>query len=315
MAIELQIIAALLLDLAVGDPRSLPHPVQLIGRFAAACETFFRKALPSKRLAGALTVTSVLLATAMTVAILLNTVSLLFPWAYEIVSVLLLYTCFATHDLEKHSREVSQALAEKNLPEARRRVAMIVGRDTEDLNEEDVARACVESVAENIVDGVTGPLFFAFLGGPIGALLYKAINTMDSTFGYKNEKYKKFGMAAARLDDIANFLPARISGLLVVCASFFLRMDPKASWRIFVRDRNQHASPNAGQTEAAVAGALGLQFGGTNIYFGHPVTKPTIGDPTTSATEKHILKANRILYATTGLAAACFTIFSLAIRL
>ena len=182
MSLELQIITALLLDLIFGDPRSLPHPVRWIGRLAAVCEKFYRNAVPDQYIAGVLTVTSVLLATAMAAGLLLNTAAFIHPAAHDIISVLLLYTCFAAKDLARHSRDVETALRQNNIAAARSRVAMIVGRDTKDLNEQEIARASVESVAENIVDGVTAPLFFAFCGGPVAAILYKAINTLDSTF-------------------------------------------------------------------------------------------------------------------------------------
>jgi adenosylcobinamide-phosphate synthase len=160
----------------------------------------------------------------------------------------------------------------------------------------------VESVAESTVDGLTAPLFWAIIGGPLGALLYKAGNTMDSTFGYKNERYRHFGWAPARLDDLLNFLPARLSGVLMVVAAFILGLDGRRAWRIFRRDRLRHASPNSGHTEAAAAGALGLQFGGSNHYFGEVVVKPTIGDPGQMVEAGHILRINRLFITSAVLA-------------
>jgi adenosylcobinamide-phosphate synthase len=183
---------------------------------------------------------------------------------------------------------------------------MIVGRDTANLDEAGVARAAVESVAESMVDGVTAPLFFAVLGGPLAALLYKAINTMDSMFGYKNERYLKFGWAAARLDDLANFVPARITSLMIPAAAFLLRLDSRGSLFILLRDRLKHASPNSGHTEAAVAGALGVQLGGANRYFGKMISKPAIGDAARPIAPQDILRANRLMLLSSALTLLAF---------
>jgi len=294
MALEYQILIAILLDQLWGDPRWLPHPIRLIGAACSALEKMSRAMLPPLA-AGFTTVLLVLCLTGGVVSGLLYGARLIHPWLETAMSILLFYTTFAARDLAKHSREVYQALAANDLGEARRRVGMIVGRDTANLDETGVARAAVESVAESMVDGVTAPLFFAVLGGPLAAMLYKAVNTMDSMFGYKNERYFKFGKAAARLDDLANFIPARLTSLLIPAAAFFLRLDMRRSLLILFRDRLNHASPNSGHSEAAVAGALGVQLGGTNIYFGKPVTKPTIGDATRTIEPQDILRTNRIM--------------------
>ncbi|MEN8142806.1 MAG: adenosylcobinamide-phosphate synthase CbiB, partial [Thermodesulfobacteriota bacterium] len=222
----------------------------------------------------------------------------------DVVSVLILYTCFAARDLIAHSSDVHGALQKENLGEARLRVGMLVGRDTAELDEAGIVKAAVESVAENTVDGITAPLFWAVIGGPVGALLYKAVNTMDSTFGYKNERYLYFGWSAARLDDLVNWLPARLTGMVMVVAAMFCRLSPLNAWRIFRRDRHKHTSPNAGQSEAAMAGALGIQLGGTSSYFGKPVAKPTIGDDLYQPEVSHIDKANLLLVVTTALCTA-----------
>jgi adenosylcobinamide-phosphate synthase len=185
---------------------------------------------------------------------------------------------------------------------------MIVGRDTAALDEAGVARATVESVAESMVDGVTAPLFFAVLGGPVGAMLYKAINTMDSMFGYKNERYRAFGWAAARLDDLANFLPARLTSLMIPAAAFLLRLDAKGALFILLRDRRKHASPNSGHTEAAVAGALGVQLGGPSPYFGRMVEKPTLGEAVRSIEPQDILRANRLMLLSSAITLLFFFI-------
>lgn len=302
MTLLSQIIAALLLDALLGDPRRLPHPVRLIGALAAWAEKGCRRIFSHEGPAGIAAVAVVLTGTGLTGWGLLRLAALVHPLAGDAVAVLLLYFCFAARDLADHSRVVARALNAGDIPMARRKVAMIVGRDTEGLDEAGIVRATVESVAENIVDGVTAPLFYAFVGGPVAALVYKAINTLDSTFGYKNERYLRFGWAAARLDDAANFLPARLSGLIAVVAAFLLGENGRGAWRILRRDRLAHASPNSGHTEAAVAGALGLRLGGVNSYFGKPVAKPFLGDALHEPESGHINRANRLLAATTVLA-------------
>ncbi len=294
IGLEYQILIAILLDQLLGDPRWLPHPVRIIGAACVGCERLTRAVLPSFA-AGICSVALGLALTGATIWGLLAGATLLHPWLGLAMSILLLYTTIAARDLVRHSTEVYLALQEGNLPEARKRVGMIVGRDTADLDESGVARATVESVAESMVDGVTAPLFFALLGGPMGAMLYKAINTMDSMFGYKNEQYLTFGWAAARLDDLANFVPARLTSLMIPAASFPLGLDPKRSLMTLLRDRFAHASPNSGHSEAAVAGALGVQLGGPNSYFGTVVNKPTIGDATRPLEPRDILRANRLM--------------------
>ncbi len=294
MRLEYQLLIAIALDFLFGDPRWLPHPVQIMGRCALILEKIFRALLPPA-VAGFVTVLCTLLLTALTVLGILQGAIYIHPLLGEAVSILLLYTCLATRDLIRHSNEVYQALVADDLAEAKKRVGMIVGRDTENLDQAGVAKAAVESVAESMVDGVTAPLFFALLGGPLGAMLYKAINTMDSTFGYKNEQYAQFGWTAARLDDAANFVPARLTSLMLPAAAFFLRLDFKRSLFILFRDRLNHASPNSGHSEAAVAGALGIQLGGSNIYFGKVVEKPTIGDRVREAEPEDIPRTNGLM--------------------
>ena len=301
---ELQIILALLLDGLLGDPCWLPHPVRLIGRLAVRTEGVFRRRLPDERWAGIATVLFVLAVTGTAGGVVLWGAARVHPRLGDAVAILLLYTSFASRDLLAHSRRVYRALAAADLARARRRVALLVGRDTGGLDQAGVVRACVESVAENSADGIVAPLFWAVVGGPLGALLYKAASTLDSTFGYRNERYRRFGWGAARLDDLANLLPARLTGLGLVVAAFLLPgLDGQSAWRIYCRDRQQHASPNSGYPEAAAAGALGLQLGGTSSYFGVVVAKPTIGDPLTAPRPDHILAMNRLALALTLLAA------------
>lgn len=305
--LEYQILIAILLDQMLGDPRWLPHPVRIIGAACTGCERLTRALLPPFA-AGVCSVVLVLGLTGAATWAVLAGATLLHPWLGSLVSILLLYTTIAPRDLVRHSTEVYLALKDKNLPEARRRVGMIVGRDTAALDEAGVARAAVESVAESMVDGVTAPLFFAVLGGPMGAMLYKAINTMDSMFGYKNERYRTFGWAAARLDDLANFLPARLTSLMIPAAAFLLRLDAKGSFSILLRDRHKHASPNSGHTEAAVAGALGVQLGGANLYFGTVVAKPTLGEALRSIEPQDILRANRLMLLSSAITLLFFFI-------
>ena len=298
--------AAFGVDLVLGDPRWLPHPVKFIGRFAAAVEVPLRRAIPNERVAGIAAVLAVLAVTGGTALLLVAGAARLYPALGDVVSIVLLYTCFAGRDLARHSQRVYEALAGGDLPEARRRVAMLVGRDTDELDEPEVVRAAVESVAENMVDGVTAPVLFAVIGGPVGAVLYKAVNTLDSTFGYKNERYIQFGWASARLDDLVNYVPARITAPLTAVVAALLGLRPLGAWRIFRRDGRKHPSPNSGLTEAAVAGALGVQLGGVNSYFGVASERPRMGDPLRPLAREHILQTNRLMLLTSILAMGLF---------
>ncbi|MBA3004733.1 MAG: cobalamin biosynthesis protein CobD [Desulfurivibrio sp.] len=305
IGLEYQILIAILLDQLFGDPRWLPHPVRIIGATCAGLEKVTRTLLPPFA-AGICTVTLILGLTGLTTWGLIEGGALIHPWLADLTSIILLYTTIAAGDLAGHSRQVYAPLATGDLTEARKRVGMIVGRDTANLDEEGVTRAAVESVAESMVDGVTAPLFFAVLGGPVAAMLYKAVNTMDSMFGYKNEHNLQFGWGAARLDDLANFIPARITALMIPAAAFLLRLDQKTSLFILMRDRLKHASPNSGHTEAAVAGALGVQLGGSNRYFGNILEKPTIGDATRPIEPRDILRANRLMQLSSALTLLAF---------
>ena len=294
---------AVAVDLLFGDPTRLPHPVRAMGALALALENRLRPLTANQRLAGLATVLAVLLATGAAAWGLLVLAGLL-PWpAAELTTIVLLYFGLAARDMLRHSGRVYAALAAGDLEGARRQVQMIVGRDTEEMNEEEMIRATVESVAENLVDGVTAPLFYAMLGGPVALLLFKAASTMDSTFGYKNERYREFGWAAARLDDLLNLLPARLTGILMVAAAALLGQQPAECWRILRRDRLRHASPNSGHPEAAMAGALGVRLGGPAAYAGILVRKPTIGDPGQPLAAHDIPRANRLFLVTVVLAA------------
>ncbi|MBW6520675.1 MAG: adenosylcobinamide-phosphate synthase CbiB [Desulfoarculaceae bacterium] len=315
---ELQLLCVLALDLLLGDPRWFPHPVRIIGWFCVRCELLFRRVFVGRRIAGTATVVAVLAVSLGLVAMVLQAAALFSPLLADGMAVFLLYTSIAARDLIRHSRDVYTALrqeGESGLLAGRRAVGMIVGRDTAALDRAGVIRATVETVAENMVDGVAAPLFYAVIGAILAPFLgmspvvlaalcamgYKAVNTMDSMFGYKNEQYLAFGWAAAKLDDVANFIPARLSGLLLVAASSLLGLDGKNGLRIFLRDRLNHASPNSGHSEAAVAGALRVQLGGDSVYFGQTVCKPTIGERTRELADSDVLLANRLMLAGSAL--------------
>jgi len=306
MRLEYQIVIALLLDLAFGDPRWLPHPVRIIGRLIEALEEPARRAIPDARLAGSLTALAVILTAALTTGAMIWVAEWVHPRLGDAVSILLLYTTLAARDLANHSNGVYRALARFDLAEARRLVSWLVGRDTERLTEPEVVRAAVESVAENTVDGIIAPLFFAALGGPIAAMAYKASSTLDSMIGYRNERYIDFGRTAAEIDDGANWLPARLAVPIITAAAALAGQQASAAWRIARRDGRKHMSPNAGIAEAAFAGALGIRLGGIMQRRGRTVNLPEIGDPIVTLARGQILAANRMMVAATGIAAAVF---------
>jgi adenosylcobinamide-phosphate synthase len=232
--------------------------------------------------------------------LLLREAYLLHPLAGYAITLLLSWTCLAARSLHDESKLVADALAAGDLSGARRLLSRIVGRDTEQLDEPEIWRALVETVAENTSDGVIAPLLCLMIGGPVLALAYKAVNTLDSMVGYKNDNYLRFGWASARCDDLVNWLPARITGLLMVLVAPLLRLSLTDAWRIMRRDGRNHASPNSGIPEAAAAGALGVRLGGTNRYFGKPVAKPTIGDPLQPLTRDSWLGTVRLMYGAEG---------------
>jgi len=299
-----QILLAAAIDLAVGDPRWLPHPVRAMGLLASRAEGFFRNLLPP-RTAGILTTITVVAASTAGAASLLYLAGWIHPRLEDTLAVALLFTTISLRDLVDHSRRVHLALEGGDLHRARSRVAMMVGRETTSLDRQGVIRATVESVAENLADGVVAPLLYAALGGPVAALAFKAVSTMDSMFGYKNDRYREFGWLPARLDDLANFLPARISGLLLAACAPLAGGEFRRALSILRRDRLKHASPNSGHPEAAMAGLLNIQLGGPGRYAGKMVDKPVIGDPKVPPQPGHILTANRAVLAA-GILAALF---------
>ncbi|ASQ90389.1 cobalamin biosynthesis protein CobD [Prosthecochloris sp. GSB1] len=273
-----QFVAAFLLDLLLGDPRGWPHPVRFIGRLATWSETVLRRlSFVPLRFAGGITVFVVVFVPVILAWSMLHAAFLLHPLFGAFASVVMLASTIAARDLAGHARAVLAALEAGDLPGAREKVGMMVGRDTAQMSEQDVVRATAESVAENTVDGVTAPLFYALLFGPVGAVAYKAVNTLDSSFGYKNERYREFGWASAKIDDLFNYLPSRLTVAALVPAAFLLRL---RYGEIMASVRNTaplHASPNAGYSEAAFAGALGVRFGGPRSYGGRRLDLPGIG--------------------------------------
>jgi adenosylcobinamide-phosphate synthase len=296
------LLGAVLMDLVLGDPAWLPHPVVFIGRMIARLEALLRKLVPNERFAGILLLLMTVGLSMGGVYLLLQVMGMIHPMLAELSGMMLGYTCLAARSLHLESARVADAIGCGDLKAARSALAMIVGRDTGHLEEPEIWRGGVETVAENSSDGVIAPLLFLMAGGPVLAIAYKAVNTLDSMVGYRNEQYIRFGWASARFDDLCNWLPSRLTGLLMVLAAPFVGLSGSGAWRIMRRDARNHSSPNSGFPESATAGALGIQLGGVNRYFGKEVEKPTIGDPLRPLDKAAWLGAVRLMYAAeTGL--------------
>ena len=317
MTIVYSALLAFLLDLLLADPLWLPHPVVWMGRCISRLEGLLRRIFPKTpkgELAGGVFL-----------AILLPTGSFFLSWAvlrllgyiHPVLRFLMetfwCYQALAIKGLRDESRKVYQALLHGSLEEARQAVGRIVGRDTQVLNRVGVIKAAIETVAENFSDGVVAPMLYMLLGGAPLALCYKAINTMDSMVGYKNDKYLYFGRAPARLDDAANLIPSRLGALPLIAAAGLTGNDPAGALRIWRRDRRNHASPNSAQTESVMAGALGVQLAGPAWYFGRRYEKPTIGDSTRPVVPEDILRANQMLYWGSGLCLGVLLLLRVAI--
>lgn len=306
---KLQLAALLtgfLLDVCFGDPHPLPHPVRLLGRLIKGLEALLRRLLPKgikgELWGGRLLVVSVLLCTGSVCAAVLIAAGSLGPiWLFAAKAVMNYYL-LAARSLRDESMKVYRALKEGNTKKARQAVSMIVGRDTDCLDESGIARAAVETVAENTSDGVIAPLFYLALGGPAAGWLYKAVNTMDSMVGYQTDHYQHFGRAAARLDDAVNFVPSRLCALLMILIAALPGYNFKNAVRIFRRDRLNHKSPNSAQTEAVCAGALQIRLGGNAWYFKTLVEKPVIGDDVRPVEYEDIKRANGLMWGAAGLA-------------
>lgn len=294
--IAIIISVAYLLDLLFGDPPWLPHPVRAIGWIIEKLETSFRTFIKNERLSGLVFSVSIAAFSGGVIFIIVRLGDHLNHFAGIFLSILFIYTTLSIKDLKIESMKVYEALKDKNLMHAKQKLSMIVGRDTANLSEPEIIRATVETIAENTVDGIISPLFYAFIGGAPLALAYKAVNTLDSMVGYKNEKYKDFGWAAAKVDDIANFIPARISAVLLPVASRLAGKNIRGSWRIVLRDRRKNSSPNSGIPEAAIAGTLGIQLGGESYYNGVAVNKALIGDRVNLLQIEHIRESINISY-------------------
>lgn len=316
MIISLAVFCGFCMDLLLGDPACVPHPVVLMGRAITFLEQQLRAALPDTkkgRLWGGRILAAVLpLCTLGFSDVVCFFAARLHPACGFAVQLIWCWQALAAKGLAVESKNVYKELQKGDLPAARKAVSRIVGRDTAALTAEGVTRAAVETVAENSSDGVIAPLFYMLLGGAPLALAYKAINTMDSMVGYKNKKYLYFGRAAAKLDDAANFIPSRLAALLWVAAAFFTGNSTRGAWRIWRRDRRKHASPNSAQTESACAGALGVQLAGPAYYFGEYYEKPYIGDALRPIEPQDILRANRMMYVSGALGVAlCFALIAL----
>lgn len=302
------------LDLLFGDPYWLWHPIRLIGRLIAALDRVLlgdtqrndgRQDRNHRRefWRGVLMTVLVLLITGAVSYTVLTISYRTAPLLGLAVESIMTYQILAAKCLKVESMKVYHRLREKDLEGARKAVSMIVGRDTQQLDEEGVAKAAIETVAENTSDGVIVPMLFLALGGPVLGFLYKAVNTMDSMIGYKNDRYLYFGRAAAKLDDALNYIPARISALLMILACFFAGAgyNVKSAWKIYLRDRRKHSSPNSAHTEAVCAGALGIRLAGDASYFGKTVKKPYIGEAVRAVEDRDIVRVNRLMYLTSGL--------------
>lgn len=298
-------------DLAIGDPRWLPHPVRGMGLMIAWGERLLRRLIPParpgdsqaggwERAAGAALTVLVVGSSAFAAWWLISTCATLAWWAGFAVSAVLLFTCLSTRDLARESWQVLRALEADDLLLARRRVARIVGRDTDRLDGPEIVRATLETIAESTLDGILSPLFFFAIGGVPGAVAYKAINTLDSMVGHRSARYIRFGWAAARLDTLANWLPARWSPVVFAVASGICGYRARESWRIAWRDGSMGTVPNAGLPEGALAGALGVRLGGVNWYQGHATTMPFLGDAHRPLEPERIREAIRLMYTASG---------------
>ena len=282
-----------ILDIIIGDPHEMPHIIRLIGSYIAYVE---RKIYKNNRQQGFMLVTiviaSVTIVSVATCYICYSVSSI----AYVVLDAVISFYCLATRSLIEESKKVVVSLSDRGILEARKSLSMIVGRDTESLDEHAVLRATVETIAENASDGVIAPMLYLSIGGPVLGLVYKAVNTMDSMIGYKNDRYYCFGYYAAKLDDVFNFLPSRIAAVISIGASALCGYDYKNALKIWQRDRLNHKSPNSAQTEAVYAGALNLRLAGGALYFGKWVEKPYIGDDTRKIEIDDVYRAHKILF-------------------
>lgn len=286
----IDIVIAVFLDLLIGDPPNWPHPVRLIGRIITGLEKWIRKRFVNLRVGGFILLLGTLFAVSLPL-ILMNVI--IPPTFLRIGNIYLLFSALACRSLSDEAFKIKKHLDNQDIMGARKQLAMIVGRDTEALDEAGIVRGVVETVSENTVDGIISPLLFMLIGAPFGLSVYlvwlfKAVSTLDSMVGYRQAYYAEIGYASAKADDLLNFLPARLGAFALIVSGFIFNLDVKCGIFVFLRDRNNHDSPNSAHPESAVAGLLGVQLGGTNQYFGMPVHKPTIGNPIVELKATHI---------------------------
>ncbi len=309
MSLTIQIAIAFIADLLLGDPKGYPHPVKIIARLAYGTEKLSRRILSNQKLAGIITTIIVLVTSFLMVWLMILGFSYIHPSLGLVASIFFIYTTLSVRSLFDESRPIFQHLRKNNINKARESLSRIVGRDTTHLEEDQIVRATVETVAESTVDGIIAPLFFAVLGGAPLAIAYKAINTMDSLFGYKNETYRDFGWAPARFDDLANWLPARLSMPIIALGAILSGLNGKKAWAIARRDGRKHPSPNSGIPEAAMAGALGVQLGGISYYSGIENKKPLLGDPDQKLQFPNIVQSQKLMFVSAFLALVVFLIY------
>ncbi|KAB1439891.1 adenosylcobinamide-phosphate synthase CbiB [Candidatus Galacturonibacter soehngenii] len=311
----LPVVLGFILDLIIGDPFGSFHPICAIGNTISFFKKKIRAFFPSNRvgeLIGGIILCFIVVFLSTIVPFLLLFVGYRIHFNLGfVIETIFCYQILATKSLRTESMKVYDALSDPDLEKARHAVSMIVGRDTSALSKEGIIKASVETVAENTTDGVIAPLFFMMIGGPVFGFFYKAVNTLDSMVGYKNEENLYFGRMSAKLDDVLNFIPARISALLMIAASFLCGYDAKNAWYIFKRDRLKHASPNSAQTESVCAGALNIQLAGNAYYFGKLYEKKTIGDAKKDLEPLDIKRVNRLMYVTAYLGVLVFCVMIL----
>ena len=309
LTLVIKIWIAYILDLVFGDPQNIIHPVQIIGKMISLGEKILLKEKSGSRykfFAG-------IVLNIFVVSITYGLTCLIYKLSktsgvFTLIEIYLMYTVFSVNSLAREGNRVYNILKEGDIEKARKDLSYLVSRDTETMDEKTIIRSTMETISENTVDGIVAPMFYMFLGGLPLAMTYKAINTLDSMVGYKNERYMDFGKFSAKIDDIANFIPARITGFLIIAASMILRYNYKNSLKMFIRDRKNHSSPNSAHAEASVAGALGVQFGGRVSYFGKEADKPTIGDKIKDFELEDIKKNIKIMYITSFLSLAIFSL-------
>ena len=307
----LALVLGFLLDLLIGDPQRLYHPIRLVGNLIGFLEKKMNRKIDSasrQMVMGWLMALIVIAVSSGIPLLMLLAAQWIHPACRLILETVMCWQLLATKSLKTESMKVYRKLRKHDLAGSRKAVSMIVGRDTNVLDEAGVTKATVETVAENTSDGVIAPMFYMVIGGAFLGWMYKSINTMDSMVAYKNDRYRYFGRIPAYLDDVVNYIPARLAGLLMIAASFLIRLDGTNAWAMFKRDRYNHASPNSAQTEAVVAGALDVQLAGDAWYFGELHKKKTIGDDIRPIEAQDIVRANKLLYATAGISMTVFAL-------